>query len=178
MDSVYMFRQLRGPSKTVVCREQSRRAAMEASSSASVETAKVVVESVKVGVVIVAGAWAYFRFFAQRTFAPMFKASFRCKVHGQHSNKWLVQFKLPMRNLGRVRITVHRISLQVCGLKRDGTLPENGPELVLPDILYNVDNMVSKNVFEYLEPKIMLTRSFLVPSGTWLEFSVAHSPVT
>jgi hypothetical protein len=51
MDSVYMFRQLRGPSKTVVCREQSRRAAMEASSSASVETAKVVVESVKVGVV-------------------------------------------------------------------------------------------------------------------------------
>jgi hypothetical protein len=83
-----------------------------------------------------------------------------------------------MRNLGRVRITVHRISLQVCGLKRDGTLPENGPELVLPDILYNVDNMVSKNVFEYLEPKIMLTRSFFVSIPSEYKFVAVKSRIS
>ena len=137
------------------------------------EPYKLMLETVKVAGIAIAGVWAYYRFLRQRTFSPTLSAVIICKVYGTHTKQYLVEFIIPMKNIGKVLVAPRRISFELKGLKRDGQLPssEGSFPLILPDFIWEKDNVIRPGIdYEYIEPGLTENRRMFFAISTGFRF--------
>ena len=129
---------------------------MDKNPASDLEIYKFAIEVVKLAGLAIAGIWAYYRFFRQRTFAPNLFTQWGCIVHGKQSGYFIVEFRLLIENKGSVMVKLPKITADIRGLKRDVDMqqPKDNFLLELPDVLYASKNLLSEKVdYEYVEPK-------------------------
>jgi hypothetical protein len=154
---------------------------MEKNPASNLETYKLGLEFLKVAGLFVAGLWAYYRFFRQRTFSPNLLASWRCHVYGTQSNHFIVEFTLVLENKGKAMISLPKISVEVRGLKREAAVQpqEDGFSLELPEVLYSADTILAKGVaYEYIEPSSPSSRMLFAAVPTDYRYVQIRSRLT
>jgi hypothetical protein len=147
---------------------------MQDNPASNIEIYKLVVDVLKLAGLAVAGTWAYYRFFRQRTFAPNLLTRWECIVHGKQSGYFITEFRILIENIGSVIVRLPMITADIRGLKRDSELPKPNDNfsLQLPDVLYVSKNIVSEKVdYEYVEPRSKLIRKLFVHAHSRLSIN-------
>jgi hypothetical protein len=154
---------------------------VEKNPASHLENYKLALEFLKVAGLFVAGLWAYYRFFRQRTFSPNLLASWRCRVYGMQSGHFIVEFTLLLENKGKAMISLPRISVEVRGLKREAAIApqDDGLSLELPDVLYSTETILGKRIaYEYIEPGSPSNRMLFAAISTDYRYVHIHSRLT
>jgi hypothetical protein len=128
-------------------------------------------EVAKVVLAVVAGVWAYFLFFKQRTIARRIEFDVSCRFLGPQEGAYIAEYTLTFLNKGLVRQVIRNLKFSVHGIKKDTPLEcHNTDFLNFPDPINTIKNLLKEIEYMFIEPGINQNFRHIGRVGTEFSF--------
>jgi hypothetical protein len=126
--------------------------------------------------VLVAGAWAYFRFSREGLHKPRIELDLECDFFGPQQGSYIAAFSVYVHNKGQLKYRFKDIRLRVLGIRRSESLTtweKQKPLLFFPEQLFK-DARVTQKPYIFVRPGVRQRLSYVTSIPEELAFIVAR----